>query len=328
MRPIKTLFFALGLFLLTASSLFAGKLGEIKIEGVEGEPYMVKINLKACQNDATAIGQAMGETFLVQIFAYSDCTCEGTEDGAGITDCDPQVPFEMIVEVPPCNSFSKVDVQLYDVNAQAKIPELGLVSLADSMSVEQELEVRQQACCNSQYDACMDACDENGGTDEEIQACKDACQNAYQECLKPTTEFGLSCHPETLNMKSHGRWITCILTETSDETGSGVEGIDPSSLELSVGERSMAPDWYNMECSGALMMKFNRQELQEMIMDLEEDPTFPMTVPLELSGELYDGGKISASDEITAINPGADHKKRPKPKGAGKAQHGKKGRGK
>jgi hypothetical protein len=53
-----------------------------------------------------------------------------------------------------------------------------------------------------------------------------------------------------------------------------------------------------------------------------------MTVRLELSGELYDVGKITASDEITAINPGAGSKKRPKPKCAGKSKHEKKGRGK
>ncbi|RUM86973.1 MAG: hypothetical protein DSZ23_06440 [Thermodesulfatator sp.] len=282
----------------------AGSIGDVNATNPDEQgPYFLNIEVTGCKGDNTVISDSLGSTFLVQVFAHANCVkpdCTGD-------DCDLTETFTVSVEVPPCHSYDRVKVQLFNVNCEAKTPETGLVTLEDSRILEQKLEIRQIACCASILEQCLDSCGDN-------ETCKQACQDDYEECMNETLTLSLSCHPETFNMKSHGNWITCHLA--GGEENVSINDIDYSSVVLAVGTGTMAPDWYNQE-GDALMLKFSRDQVGELINALEDNPSFPMTVQLTVTGDFYDGRHFEAFDTIDAINPGEDKKSN---KGAAKGK--------
>jgi len=113
---------------------------------------------------------------------------------------------------------------------------------------------------------------------------------------KTVIEASIDIDPDTLNLNSKGKWITCYI-ELPD--GYDVGDIDVSSILLEAlfeVQRSDVQD-------GVLMVKFDRKDLifyLESILGIEP----PDDVSLILTGELTDGTPFEGSDTIRVIEGG------------------------
>ncbi len=118
--------------------------------------------------------------------------------------------------------------------------------------------------------------------------------------------------PNVLNLKSHGRWITCYI-EVPEEYA--VEDIDMSTVALTaIDGMSIEPLYrdgpteigdYDEDDIPDLMVKFDRQVLIDV---LNEIIVPPVDVELTVGGELTDGTLFAGSDTIRVISPGAGPK--------------------
>jgi hypothetical protein len=101
-------------------------------------------------------------------------------------------------------------------------------------------------------------------------------------------EANIECHPETLNLKSKGKWVMCIieLPEYLDESD-----IDPSTVRL----QGTIPAEHPILTGHSLNVKFERLELEELL-------TAGDDIVLTVSGELYDGMRFVGTDIIDAIH--------------------------
>jgi len=110
-------------------------------------------------------------------------------------------------------------------------------------------------------------------------------------------EATVDIDPDTLNLKSKGKWITCYIELPE---GYDVHNIDVSTIMLN-GQVSaeLRPSEIG-DCDGDgiadLMVKFSRSAVQAIVQ--------PGEVELTVSGELADGTKFEGSDTIMVINPG------------------------
>ena len=107
----------------------------------------------------------------------------------------------------------------------------------------------------------------------------------------PTRSISLDIDPDTLNLKSKGRWITAYL---SSENAS-VYDIDISSILL---QDALAPERYDYQ-DDVLMLKFNREEFKDTIM-------IGKSVEVKISGKWEDGTEFEAYDYVRVIDPGGD----------------------
>ena len=264
----------LGLFagMMAATAATAAQINHVTLIDDGNYAYSLEVNATAC-NGTDLLTSTVGDTFLVQMFRPS---CESGEEVTSVTT----------VEIPECREFQTVQVDLYQDKVQQ-----------DTQSMPVDMDIDRQACleaCKTRFESCNATCDGDA-------ACQDDCQKKYEECVDEfgKVEFSLSCHPETLNLKSKGNWITCILESMGENSTSE---IDDGSLLLQAGEGAVPADFLKQD-DDIMMVKFSRSELIELISSME-DPVFPMTVDLTVTGSLSDGTPIEASDSITAINPG------------------------
>jgi parallel beta-helix repeat protein len=94
--------------------------------------------------------------------------------------------------------------------------------------------------------------------------------------------------PDTLNLKSKGRWITCYI----DLPDYDVSEIDISSILL---EDTLPAEWGDIQ-GDTLMVKFDRSEMEDLLS--------PGSYKLKVTGELTDGMTFEGnSDEIRVIDP-------------------------
>lgn len=101
--------------------------------------------------------------------------------------------------------------------------------------------------------------------------------------------------PDTLNLQSKGKWITCYiwLPEEYD-----VADVDPDSIFLN---EEIGADWsWIDEAEQMLMVKFSRLDVKEMLVELG----LLGDVKLTVSSELTDGTKFEGSDTIRVIDKG------------------------
>jgi hypothetical protein len=109
------------------------------------------------------------------------------------------------------------------------------------------------------------------------------------EIVEPTPlEASVDIDPDTLNLKSCGRWITAYITLPG---GYDVNDIDLNTIML---EDTIPAAWGDFQ-DDVLMVKFHRSEVAEMVS--------PGQVKLTINGELIDGTLFSGSDTIKVINP-------------------------
>jgi hypothetical protein len=106
---------------------------------------------------------------------------------------------------------------------------------------------------------------------------------------EPSRSLSLDIDPDTLNLKSEGRWITAYLRAEN----ASVHDVDISSILL---QDTLAPERWDYQ-DDVLMLKFNRQDLIA-ILEVGE------SVEIKLSGKWIDGTAFEAYDSIRVINPG------------------------
>ncbi len=105
----------------------------------------------------------------------------------------------------------------------------------------------------------------------------------------PIITSTIDIDPDTLNLKSKGRWITCYIALPNDYD---VNDIDISTVIL---QDTIPAGWGDVQ-GETLMIKFDRSEVEDMLS--------PGTYNLKVTGELTDGTSFEGySDEIRVIDP-------------------------
>ncbi|MCK5292432.1 MAG: hypothetical protein KAR39_10510 [Thermoplasmata archaeon] len=112
--------------------------------------------------------------------------------------------------------------------------------------------------------------------------------------LKPYVSLNID--PDTLNLKSKGRWITAYLTTEN----ANAEDIYPSSLLLN---DVIPPAWWNIQNETTLMVKFDRAAVQAIL-------PVPVSVDIKITGQWKDGEVFELHDIIRVIDVGG-HKGSP-----------------
>jgi len=109
-------------------------------------------------------------------------------------------------------------------------------------------------------------------------------------------QAAIDINPDTLNLKSKGKWITCYIGLFE---GYAVGDIDVDSILL----EGLLEVQHSEVQDSVLMVKFDRQDIIWYIEDaLEIEP--PADVSLVVTGELTDGTPFEGTDTIRVINPG------------------------
>ncbi len=107
--------------------------------------------------------------------------------------------------------------------------------------------------------------------------------------LNPKIDAVIDIDPNTLNLKSKGKWITCYIELPE---GYDVNEIEISSIML---EDVIPAEWGDVQ-NDILMVKFDRSEVEDMLS--------PGTYNFKVTGELTDGTSFEGySDEISVIAP-------------------------
>ena len=111
-------------------------------------------------------------------------------------------------------------------------------------------------------------------------------------------QAAIDIDPDTLNLNSKGKWITCYIELPGDYD---VEDIDVSTIKLNdqVPAESRPTGIGDCDDDGIaeLMVKFDRSAVQE-ILEAGDD------VEITVTGELNDGTPFESSDTIRVINKG------------------------
>jgi parallel beta-helix repeat protein len=113
--------------------------------------------------------------------------------------------------------------------------------------------------------------------------------DVYSEIL-----VDLNTDPDTLNLKSRGRWITAYITLPE---GFDASDIEFSTISLGDGTFEVGGEYGEFE-SNLYTAKFDRSELEDMIGAPNE------ALELTVTGELTDGTPFTGSDTIRVICPG------------------------
>ena len=113
----------------------------------------------------------------------------------------------------------------------------------------------------------------------------------------PPEVLTVEIHPETLNLKSKGRWITCLIKPPA---GYDVEDIDVGTVELSYNNEDVEADWGNVE-GNVLMVKFSRSQVISLLQQegVNGGEQVELTIKSEVDEEPFEG-----IDTIRVISPG------------------------
>ena len=108
-------------------------------------------------------------------------------------------------------------------------------------------------------------------------------------------EATIDIHPDTLNVSSKGKWITCYIWLPQ---GYDVANVKQGSLQLN-GAIDAAWSWID-EDEQILMGKFPRREVQALLVELG----LSGNVELVVTGEMIDGRPFEGTDTIRIIDKG------------------------
>ena len=107
--------------------------------------------------------------------------------------------------------------------------------------------------------------------------------------LPQSPSVSLNVDPDTLNLKSKGRWITAYLSAEN----ASLHDIDVSTILL---QDVLVPERWDYQ-DDVLMLKFNRQEFKDTVQVGE-------SVQVKIAGKWEDGSVFEAYDSIRVIDPG------------------------
>lgn len=111
---------------------------------------------------------------------------------------------------------------------------------------------------------------------------------------EPAIEATVDIEPDTLNLKSKGKWITCYIWLPEDYD---VADIVPHSVLL---ESQIEAHWIWFDQDEQVAIaKFSRSQVQDV-----QDTLSIGEVELTISGELNDGTRFEGSDTIRIIDKG------------------------
>ncbi len=109
----------------------------------------------------------------------------------------------------------------------------------------------------------------------------------------PPVVFAIDIDPDTLNLKSKGKWITVYIEPTA---GYDAEAIDVTTLELHYNDGSVPAARGNVQ-SGLFMAKFDRRSVQALLGNARGN------VELEITG-VISGHEFEGTDVIKVIKNG------------------------
>ena len=109
--------------------------------------------------------------------------------------------------------------------------------------------------------------------------------------ILPAIEAEIDIKPDTLNLHSKGKWLSCHIRLGEEYDVADVNAYSVF-LEDEIGAEWI---WFN-EQQQAVMVRFSRSEVQDMLE--------PGQVELAVSGELADGTKFEGRDTIKVIDKG------------------------
>ena len=113
--------------------------------------------------------------------------------------------------------------------------------------------------------------------------------------ILPPIEAEIDINPDTLNLQSKGKWISCHIWLPEDYD---VADVNSYSVLL---EDEIEAEWiWADEQEQILMAKFSRSALQEILAELET----PIQVELLVTGELIDGTIFEGTDTVKVIDKG------------------------
>jgi len=102
----------------------------------------------------------------------------------------------------------------------------------------------------------------------------------------------ININPNTLNLHSKGKWITCFIWLPEDYN---VADIEPNTVRL---EETIAAEWiWFEEQEQVAMVKFSRSDVRRIVSIGDE-------VELSVSGQLLDGTRFEGADTIKVIDKG------------------------
>ena len=108
---------------------------------------------------------------------------------------------------------------------------------------------------------------------------------------EPAIAATVDIDPNTLNLQSNGKWITCYISFPVEVN---VADVNSNTVLLN---GTIKADWTWVEEEEQMMMaKFSRSAIQDMLQ--------PGQVELRVSGELINGRRFEGTDTITVINKG------------------------
>jgi hypothetical protein len=120
----------------------------------------------------------------------------------------------------------------------------------------------------------------------------------YEPAVEPAIEATIDFNPNTLNLKSKGKWVTVYIEL---EAGYDINDMDISTILLndtvSAELKPKAVGDYDSDGVPDLMVKFDRSDVQDV---LEPGDGVEVTV----SGELTDGTTFEGTDTIRVIDKG------------------------
>jgi hypothetical protein len=110
---------------------------------------------------------------------------------------------------------------------------------------------------------------------------------------------------ETLNLRSHGRWVNAFI---SPPDGYVVNDVNASTIRLN---GTISPDVVlvqseTIEGCGGLLVRFKRQDVIDLILSEQQQTRFNQ-VTLTITGTLIDGTEFQGSSNVKTIMPSAPH---------------------